>query len=747
MPRFALLQNGSDVARHQRSDVNVAYDECAGALSAAVGVHFSFESFFDEAVGPMLDGLTIDDFACLVFASNALLSDALRRGTERRLPLLHRFVEEGGGIVMLHQWRDSLKPFLAENLLPALATRRSEQDRESARRVGRDDGLLHFPFEVDLAAMHDRRHDLAPERLFFKAISPRSLPPKLKPVLAKSEDELLLVRSDDHTGEHVVVSTVPLDWQRNTALLCNTILFACSGQPRRLVWRREEAVGAELMHRWLALDGSTVLRPCPATIDPTPSPDGWLLGAADSRLELLVVPPRELVAARSRPEVVRFLARGGALVTVQGDDQLPASCLSALIGSYPERVLASRLYGELRSEPRWRDVESAFNIRNVVCALHLLWTDANNHSSAAVSVAEVGSLRGEICTRLGTPRHQDDVGSSVALAQTAAFLACDSPPDPQLVRWLADRHDTQGTDMRIQVRAVFALWSGTPDPDLLCDAARLTATWGTDLSSPAPLVRVLDALAVLSQRGLLENDPVPATRLAATVCEVLDAHPAEPAVGWVSVEATADIVRGLVALLEVVPPSDSVQGRIVSHVATGIDALRRALGRYERNPDGVAWLARVTHALVVAERRFPIGLQRLATLQWPERQGPTATAELLPLIDHLGVTNKGLREENQALGQQVRAAALGRATATLMVSGLLMMAAVALVLLVVDVRSPWGIAAGLAALATALLGLLTGSFLLLERAHLLAGPARRLLALAEKVIPVAQQVAKLRGKG
>ena len=71
MPRFALLQNGSDVARHQRSDVNQAYEDCCARLSASIGVEYSFESFYDEGVGPLLDGLNVDDFDCVVLSSNA----------------------------------------------------------------------------------------------------------------------------------------------------------------------------------------------------------------------------------------------------------------------------------------------------------------------------------------------------------------------------------------------------------------------------------------------------------------------------------------------------------------------------------------------------------------------------------------------------------------------------------------------------------------------------------------------------
>ena len=56
----------------------------------------------------------------------------------------------------------------------------------------------------------------------------------------------------------------------------------------------------------------------PTRSSPSGSPDGWLLGASESRLELLVVPPPLLNAVRDHPEVTRFLARGGTLGEREG---------------------------------------------------------------------------------------------------------------------------------------------------------------------------------------------------------------------------------------------------------------------------------------------------------------------------------------------------------------------------------------------------------------------------------------------
>jgi len=616
MPRIAVVQNGTDVARSSWADVVDCYQESCRLLSGP-GVEFTATFVVDDAVGPLLDGLDGSDIACVVFASNSLTSDRVANAVARRAERLREFVRGGGGLVVLHQWLDSLAPVVPDDLCPQMATRVGLAPAPSSIEFLGQDVLMHVPAEVDRSRLRDGGNDHGPSWLFFKAFDRNSLPAGLAPVLVRDNDQAVMVRSVDHIAERVVLSTILLDWQHNVELLANVIHFGAVGPPRRLIWREPGASTSELLHRWLSMDGASLVRPLAAPDEPLTAVDRWLLAERSSYVDTLVVPPDALDSASSRPEVLTFLERGGAIVTADRATHLPASRVTALVGSYTERSLAARLQAELRAVAGWDNVESAFDLRNIVGAVALLEQDPANSTEASVTLAELAPLAPEICARLAIPRHREDVSSSIALGQVVALLVRDDLLDASLVDWMQGSPLAREFDAALQVRAVVAAWARAPDDDFLTDVAAALRERADLLLSPAPVVRILDSVALLAQLRLLGPDTTTgAVELGEVVADLLTRFRADPEAGWLSAEATADIVRGLVVVLDRLPPERAdVAARLSRRVATGADVLRRTLQRYERNPRGVAWRARLTHALVETDRRFPIGLQRLATMQ------------------------------------------------------------------------------------------------------------------------------------
>jgi hypothetical protein len=209
-----------------------------------------------------------------------------------------------------------------------------------------------------------------------------------------------------------------------------------------------------------------------------------------------------------------------------------------------------------------------------------------------------------------------------------------------------------------------------------------------------------------------------------------------------SVEATGHVTRGLVALHARLPErSPELAARVAGHVASGAAALRSARHRYERNAKGAAWLACVVHSIVAADRVFPIGLQRLASLEWPDSAAagsPVERALLQQLAianEELRIAERDLRERLDEQLQQRLAASIGRGTATLVPAGLLI-AAGAVVISQVGWNSLGGLILTIAALSTLVLTALGLVFGALGRWHLLAGPAPRIRRwLEENAVP------------
>jgi hypothetical protein len=750
VPKVAVIQDGTEIARQRFADVTASFARCGDLLGGEPYLDFTLQTFTDEQVDFLLDGIDRREWSCLVFASNALRSSEVVQAIERHRDGLFRYIGSGGGIVLLHQIIDSLDPVLPSQFVPTIRDRTVPSGAGRAEMCSPTaDVLLNFPVPVvwqtlrdleqaELTALRSRARTSELGSLFFKVLERDTLPSTLRPVLAGGHNEIILARSEDHVPENIVICAMPLDWQGSrphqadgtTALLANAIRFASCGTPRRLVWRDPSNDRNELIRRWLCIDGAGVVRTAPAEDEPVSDVDSWLLSAVD----VLALPPQHLEAFLVRKEIDSYLASGGTLLSVESDERIAASRITALVGRREERELSSRLYAELRAVPGWQTVESAFRIRNIVAALSLLWEDdTNRRNPAAMAPSDLTALPTQVADHLTAPQHREDFGSSLALAQTLAFLQVRQPADPSLVDWMESEGSSREFDIALQTSATLAFARRLGDCPLLSKAMEAIRDGPRPLLPP--LIRIMDAIALLHQAGLLARDTDSAASLASMVCDVLDTVEAPPQRGWISVEATADLTRGMVALCEHVDPNRSdVLSRLAGHVARGATALKLAYPRYEANPEGVGWLARITHALIVAERRFPVGLQNLASIQWPEQSESKDGARISrALLEHLALENERLRLEGQRrealleqkegqLRDDALAARFGRVTVTGVATATLCLAAWA-VLRAIGWTSITGILSNIAVLVSAVLALLAGVYTLLDRWHLLALPA------------------------
>ncbi len=307
-----------------------------------------------------------------------------------------------------------------------------------------------------------------------------------------------------------------------------------------------------------------------------------------------------------------------------------------------------------------------------------------------------------------------------------AFLCDAGPLANELYAWMSDDPRQSRFDVALQIRAVTTLATRRPDTGFLAAAAEALGKQA-DLGSIAPVIRILDTIAVLDQAALLADDVAAVRELARLACGYLDVSADESADGWLSVEATADTARGLAVLLNRLDDDAALATRLASTLGSAMSVLRQSFGRYQASRKGVAWLAGLTLAVVAAERQFPIGLQRLATLDWPERsddnQGAIGTG--LPLLEHLAMENKILRDREREFNAERQAARLGRGTATLGVMAIIT-APLVYALVLVGFASA-GQVIGNTVLLTALVGVIALGLALLRRWHLLARPAVRML--------------------
>lgn len=758
MPRIAVVQDGTELARQTDADITGYYEACCEVLSRD-GSGYEAQIFTDQAAAAVLKGLAAEDFDCVVFASNALNAGSIQdavRGERSRLP---QYLRAGGGIVILHQVSETPLGALPDDLRPGLADRSSGRGSAVAIADDRDDVLLHYPTAVPLGRFTDGGFDTGPPSLYYRALDPKSLSEKLKPVL-RYGDDLLAVRTYDHVPERLAVISLPLDWQRAGELLANAVRFASRGRPRRLIWYSQDQHRRRLLTHWLALDGTSSIRPAPAQGEPLDTVDGWLLRHSD----VLLVPPRSLDAVGQRAEVRDFLMSGGTVIAAddpeQGAVSLPeresaddpaagavsaCSSVAAIIGGYTERHLASRLYAELNAVSGWDAADYAFELRNIVAAVAFLWQNKANRTDAAVSPADLVHLVPELRRRLRDNRHREDLSSSIALAQSLALLTSGRAVAVGYVEWMVHDPRHERLDVALQIAAVTSLARRLPAPAFGSEAVQALRQHEVSLASAA---RVLDAIGILSEAGRLDLEAETTRELTLLICEHLEQNACTPRIGWLSVEATADVVRGLVPLLQRLPRGDAtLTGRAVGILADAVVILRQAIPHECGDRKAVAHLARITHAVVLADRHYPIGLQRLATIEWPESAlAPAATAggDRL-LLDSLTAENKVLRAEALELRSGLLAARVGRTTATLGVTAVIAVP-FGYLLATVGFETVWALIGNIAIILGVLLGITGGAFTLLDRNHLLAGPAKRVRDWIAQVVPALANLSQLKSK-
>ena len=725
------------------------FERCCAELSED-GLAFTLEVFTDSAVGYLLNGLTRAQFDCVIFASNALLSDDVLQATIRHKERLGAYVASGGGLVLLHQIGTSTNAGLLSSLLPAeLSQRVLPRDDWNATVAQVDDPadvLLRYPDTVDCESLGDRGRTSGPRALYWTAMTRDSLPAALLPVLSIDQDRarVLLVRSPPGASHRVVITTLPLDWQGNSPLMKNTIRYACLGEPRRLLWRRETTAQTELFLRWIHADGATAVRPLPPIDDGLASVDHWLL----SRVGVVIVPAADLPSVSARSEIRSYLARGGTLITSEPDDDLRANRIAALVGSHTQRALSDRLFQELQAVEGWDNYNIAFELRNLVSALAYLRDGGITDPALAVAPSDLAHLVPGIRSRLSQDEHRQDLNSSIALGEVLCHLVPPPRRERDYFAWMAGPSEPR-SDVLLQIHALRSLWRGEIDPHILPMAVAILRDRASGSGSLAPVARILDALAMLDQGRLLSGDAVVAEELAELVCTALDEAVVSTGSGWMSVATTADITRGVCALMDRVAATDSpVARRLATHLATGIITLRHAVPGYRRDPSTVTWLARVIHAIILVDVRFPLGLRRLASLDWPSDDPYQVSADdenNAPLVSVLAVQNKELRQRNGELMEQRLAASIGRITVAVVVVGVTVSCAALMILKFSD-KSIQSKLANVGWILPALIALLTAAFEVLRRAHLLAAPAAGALDRVKRAASALPDIGKFKNK-
>ena len=758
MPTIALIQNGAEVARQRYADVYGDFVRACEELSSANrGLTFTLQVFPDDAVRFLLRGISPDEFSCVIFASNALLSNEVCQAVATFRQQLEEYIRAGGGLLVLHQFRPSLDGVLPADICPRLVERQGGGPVQAFADLP-NDITLRYPNCALLDGLKDDVYGSGLKRLYWESLERRSMPEKLRPILsagAAGGPEVLLARTVSGIRERVIVSTLPLDWLGQVELLANAIRYVALGEPRRLLWL-PTSLGprTDFVLRWLYSDGASAVSTM-AGSDAMSEADEWLFRQVD----VCIVPPDEFHAVCDREVIRAFVKRGGTLITA---DLMPAQAateVSAIIGA-GQRGLSRRLYAELGANSDWMSFDNAFHLRNIVGALAMFHRKQLDDSALAIPPEAVAHLVEPIEHRLQQDEHRQDLSSSIALGEVLCHLVRTPRGDASLFEWMDKPQPPAEQDVRLQIRALRSHWECKPDAEFVATAVQFLKGRASSPGSVAPVARLLGTTAMLNDAGLLIGNADAFKHFAQALVRELDQRPLDPEVGWNSLEATADVTRGLVAVIDHLQDSDTQEKlALAPHVAGAATVLRRAMRRFDSRTTSAAWLAqlaRLVQALILVDERFPVGLRRLASLEWPA-EGPASAVTSIAedsLMGDLAVQVKELRENERELQEELRnkddklqeqrlAARVGRTFATL--GGTLVLAGLfALLLLAFPPKLEWDWIKNVGIGVSILVIVLGLYFTLLKRWNLLTQWGDRIRDMLTQISDILRKVADIK---
>lgn len=589
--RIAIIVDGLESTRQFHSDNGDAIrDACRKVRAGNASVEV--EVFRDSQVDHLLEGLADSDISALFFASNSFRHSGGRvaQAVNRHRGDITEFLRAGRGLVVLHQFGDSIAPIELPNgvdirFVPAGAGALAPIQAKSG--ASRDDPILNYPIDIDDLELELSSEGQLGDMVSWLAVDPEAME-GLDPVLVAANGDVLLGRSSDAFSWRVVVCALPLDWHRASSLLLNIAQFVTTGSPECIVWPSATGVESSPLAPALSQLGSTHVVGLESLRGPRTE---WLLTRPALHLvnvedESVPIPASFLTAAR----------QGGVVLTARSLEGGDVTHFTGLIGSR-RKELAQDFFSDLAADPNGvLESGDPFPLRNVVLAAQYFFESFPHLRNAWSPRQEAGFVRS-----LGALIQPGMTITSV-LATVQTLTAAGAPPvhlkrAQSLVAELAP--DDRGT-RALTLACSVALDRASFD-DLLAAIGEIPFS---ELNAPLA-IRLLDWIGFLHLT--LGKEATPA-RVGESVHRLIQSAETSESEGlWLSVEGTASVIFGVMAAITM-----SGDATLLSVTMRGLMRLRREYADHGSDAASLSTMARVAHALAVAERIAPLVVDRIA---------------------------------------------------------------------------------------------------------------------------------------
>lgn len=572
-----------------------------------------------RSIHSILSAVDHTNTAAIIFLTNALRhpESDVARAVDRNAEKITAFVEGGGGVLVLHQYR------LGKVLLEIGAHRVRFQQHDGdvlPLAVGRTRSVLEVPNRID----HSSRPESGQESQLGSLVSWLALDEdeleNFDVVLTSAAEKPLVAVSTPELRGRLAVCALPLDWHCWTELFTNLTRYVVHGDPYAVVWGGEDAFDP-VAQKVLSSGGGVRSRTQPET-DPakmSPSPVLHIAGSDGDSL-------REDAGEG-------ILATGGTILSLMNRESNWVGYRLS-IGSHGYGIAESAMIdyrsGVVDIVAEKRDPYTTRNI--TLAAEHFARTYPMLPATWRPSQDKEFFAR-----RQGNERFDGmTMTSALAALQVQLTVAPESEAAAQLCEVVYETEDSSAGEGMFSRAVKVAVGNGDPGAWL----TRIVASRPTQAVMLSRIADWIDFIFVEIGAGQeVENSGV-VSDMAALFTDILK----DEEIVSLSAEAIANFLLGLCALKE--------------FGAEGVDAtVYRLVGALEerlvekQGSDHISTRMRCAHALSRAEEVSPSGAHGLRELARLYSEGDEPTVSTTS-GETLAERNKNYRQEIARLSEE-----------------------------------------------------------------------------------------------
>jgi hypothetical protein len=639
-----VVQDGAEATRHAYAD-NESFLRQVISNNYLMERNLQLRVVVDEDCAFELAGITPDKYVCVIFSSNALIRQdgPIVRSVKKNAEDLAEYVRHGGGILVLHQ--SFADEELQVNLFPMvgpywLVDRGNDNIQDSVAWTAESDTLARFPNMIGAAELSESGRDghwVASFPLYYSwmVIDAES---SLVPLIVSRTNSKRVLAAGAKAGGTVLITTIAVDWAESRVLTENFLSYVIDGLPRLVVVAERSEVPAEVALSLTKLNQQTSVLDLTQneTLDKRRVQDpNFLAQVAET---VLVVSSAELES--SAESYLPLLRPGGRMIVWTPSINSQFDRLVVTAGSSTPLILRKALQHDLVSLgiSEWAETALVHDIRDVLLAAVSLGQPGQD----LVDAASEGILaRCHSWFRFN--RAELDPGTALTAALVMA-LCGEEPPGEVL---------SVANDDSLKLMAAISLGSKKRE--------EIATLWG-DMSQSAAqsgltagaAVRHLDLARSINAKGMIDVLPRIEASFAHSLAGAFPAREWSSTFGWASIDRTASLVSGLVAL-----SSKGLTTDLVSILARAAAPLSQWLTLEENaQVDHVLSRIRVHEALLRLELSYPSRgsdvVEDLVVESHGSRLVAERTSQVTHLLDELSESRSALKDARGLLAEAKR---------------------------------------------------------------------------------------------